>query len=87
MRSISDHSFKDNILLAAIYAIRMLNIGKTCSGKHVMGYAGEEFGFELDLTETCRFVSVYRNLVDGLGSRFFLWEEIVGKAVSWWFPK
>jgi len=87
MRSISDHSFKDNILLAAIYAIRMLNIGKTCSGKHVMGYAGEEFGFELDLTETCRFVSVYRNLVDSLGRRFFLWEEIVGKAVSWWFPK
>ena len=71
MRSISDHSFKDNILLAAIYAIRMLNIGKTCSGKHVMGYAGEEFGFGLDLAEAWRFVSVYKDLVDGIERRFF----------------
>ena len=60
MRSIIDHSFKDNILLAVIYAIRMLNIGKTSSGKHVMGYAEEQFGFGLDLTEAWRFVSVYR---------------------------
>jgi O-methyltransferase involved in polyketide biosynthesis len=87
MRSIIDHSFKDNILLAVIYAIRMLNIGKTSSGKHVMGYAEEQFGFGLDLTEAWRFVSVYRHLVDGLGRRFFLWEEIVGKALSWCFPK
>ena len=60
MRSISDHSFKDNILLAVLCAIRMLNIGKTSSGKHVMGYADEGLGFRLDLTEAWRFVSVYR---------------------------
>ena len=71
MRSISDHSFKDNILLAVIYAIRILNIGKTSSGKHVKGYAGERLGFGLDLTEAWRFVRVYRSLVDGLGRRFF----------------
>ena len=71
MRSIIDHSFKDNILLAVIYAIRMLNIGRTSSGKHVMGYAEEELGFGLDLTEAWRFVSVYRHLVDGLWATLF----------------
>ena len=60
MRNIRPHSFKDNILLAVIYAIRILNTGKTSSGKHVMGYAEEQFGFGLDLTEAWRFVSVYR---------------------------
>ena len=67
MRSTSDHSFKDNILLAVMNAIRMLNIGITSFGKHDLGYTGDE----PDLTEAWRFVSVYENLVDGLGRRFF----------------
>jgi hypothetical protein len=51
MRSVSAQAFKDSILLADIYAIRMLNIGKSAAGKYVVGYTGEEFGFRLALTE------------------------------------
>ena len=53
MRSVSAQAFKDSILLRNIYAIRMLNIGKSAAGKYVMDYKKEEFCFGLDLTGSC----------------------------------
>ena len=71
MRNISPHSFKDNILLAVMYAIRILDTAKTSSGKHAMDCAGETFGFGLDLTKAWGpSVRFCRNWVDGLGRRF-----------------
>ena len=88
MRSVSAQAFKDSILLADIYAIRMLNIGKSAAGKYVMGYTEEEFGFGLDLTEA------WETLCQSLSgvslwtwATLFLWAVIKGKDLSWWLPK
>jgi O-methyltransferase involved in polyketide biosynthesis len=88
MRSVSAQAFKDSILLADIYAIRMLNIGKSAAGKYVVGYTGEEFGFRLALTEGWE-----DTLSEFIGSEpmdfgdVFLWAVIKGKDLSWWLPK
>ena len=88
MRSVSAQAFKDSILLADIYAIRMLNIGKSAAGKYVVGYTGEEFGFRLALTEGWE-----DTLSEFIGSKpmdfgdVFLWAVIKGKDLSWWLPK
>ena len=54
MRSVSSHACKNSILLADIYANRMLNIAKSNVGKQVMDYTSEGLGFGLDLTTSWR---------------------------------
>lgn len=56
MRSVSSHACKNSILLADIYANRMLNIAKSNVGKQVMDYTSEGFGFGLDLTTSWKDV-------------------------------
>ena len=88
MRSVSAQAFKDSILLADIYAIRMLNIGKSAAGKYVMAYKKGKFCFGLDLTGSCE-----ATLSEFIGSKpmdfgdVFLWAVIKGKDLSWWLPK
>ena len=56
MRSVSSHACKNSILLADIYANRMLNIAKSNVGKQVMDYTSEGLGFGLDLTTSWKDV-------------------------------
>jgi methyltransferase (TIGR00027 family) len=56
MRSVSSHACKNSILLADIYANRMLNIAKSSVGKQVMDYTSEGLGFGLDLTTSWKNV-------------------------------
>jgi len=56
MRSVSSHACKNSILLADIYANRMLNIAKSTVGKQVMDYTNEGLGFGLDLNTSWKDV-------------------------------
>lgn len=50
MQDVRNHAPNGSILLADIYADRMVNIGKSIVGKNLLDYTDEGFGFGLNLT-------------------------------------
>jgi methyltransferase (TIGR00027 family) len=74
MQEVRNHAPAGSVLLADIYADRLVNIGKNSAGKKVLDYTDEGFGFSLPLATNCEetLAEFIENESMSVGETFFM---------------